>query len=349
MPTSHLTSPLLTVAVPAYNGAEFLASALESVLAQATDDVEIIVVDDGSTDGTGDVVRQFGSRVRYISQRNSGLAAARNRGHMEARGEFVAWFDCDDICEPARFALQLEVLQRYPEIGLVSTGFSAFDDKGTIAESFADRYYGKIGRSGVGPLFEASQPFESATMQGMSFPLHRGSVYRRLALGNFIHPPTVMMRSEVWHKTGPLVTGLASATDWEFLVRASRLYPFAYLDRPLLRYRRSRQQMTDDSNTLTNLPREMRAFELILKADPLLRESSEQIRGLYRYWYVSLATVAVSSDRLLAFRYLAASLRHGCDVGSFLRAAIRMLTPAFLLPVFRWARRAVVPLRNESS
>ena len=346
MSTSHgNAAPLLSVVIPAYNGADVVAAAIESVLHRLDDEAEVIVVDDGSTDATGDVVRRYRDRVRCITQVNGGLAAARNRGHSEARGAFVAWFDQDDINEPERFPLQLEVLRRYPEIGLVSTGFSAFNENGTIADSFAARYYGKIARSGVAALFPVTETFESEVIPSVTFPLHRGMVYPALALGNFVHPPTVMMRSAVWHAAGPLKAGLASGTDWEFLVRASRQHEFAYIDQSLLRYRRSREQMTDESNTRANLPGEMRAFGLILEADPSLRNATEEVRGLYRHWNVSLATALAPTDRVEAFRYLARSLRYGSDFRSFLRAAVRITAPAFLVPALRWARRRVSAAR----
>ena len=332
-------APRLSVLIPVYNAADLLVEALDSVLPQVGDDTEVLVVDDGSTDGSGDVARRYGPQVRCITQTNGGLAAARNRGHLEARGRFHAWFDHDDICEPGRFALQLEVLERYPEIGLVSSDFSAFSDAGTIADSFATRYYAKMASPGLAALYHAAEDFRGAVLPDTDIRIYHGSVYPSLAFGNFVHPPTVMMRAEVWERAGPLRPGLASATDWEFLVRASRHVPFAYIARSLLRYRRHESQLTSDTNRPAGVPGEMRAFGQILDADPALRDASDEVRKLYRHWHLTLAETAIATQRVQAFRHLAQSLTYGFDSRRFLLAALRASTPPQLLPAFGRARR----------
>lgn len=332
-------SPLLSVVIPAYNAAAYIGPAISSVLDQLDERSEVIVVDDGSTDTTVDVIRRFGDRVRCIVQANGGLASARNRGQSEARGEFVAWFDHDDINEPDRFALQIEILRRYPDVGLVTSGFSAFNAGGKLADSYDGTYYGRIRQRGIAALFPAAQLFESRTVAGVTAPLYYGSVYPELALGNFVHPPTVMMRSAVWRVAGPLKFGLTSATDWEFLVRASRLVQFAYLDRSLLRYRLSDEQMTADSNVVKNLPGEMRAFELMLEADVSLRSATVEIRAMYRHWNLSLASAIVAQNRLQSLRYLARSLQYGFDLRTFVTAALHASTPAALRPTLGRVRR----------
>lgn len=98
---------LVTCVIPVFNGERYLAEALDSVLAQTHSQVEIVVVDDGSTDGTPDVLAGYGDVIRSLRQVNAGPAAARNRGIAEARGEYLAFLDADDLWAPAKTETQL--------------------------------------------------------------------------------------------------------------------------------------------------------------------------------------------------------------------------------------------------
>ena len=108
--------PLVSCIIPVYNGERFLAEAIESVLAQSYGKVEIIVVDDGSTDGTPGVVARFGDRVSYVRQDNAGPSAARNRGLKEVRGEFITFLDADDLWEESKLEKQLARFRERPEL-----------------------------------------------------------------------------------------------------------------------------------------------------------------------------------------------------------------------------------------
>jgi glycosyltransferase involved in cell wall biosynthesis len=100
-------NPQVSCIVPAYNAAYFLKQALDSALAQTHGSLQLIVVDDGSTDATADIAAQFGGNIELISQSNCGVAAARNRGLAAARGEFIAFLDADDLWSPQKLSLQL--------------------------------------------------------------------------------------------------------------------------------------------------------------------------------------------------------------------------------------------------
>ncbi len=112
-------SSLVSVIIPTFNGARFLAQTIESALAQTYPNLEVLVVDDGSTDETPAVAASYGPRVRYVHQANAGTAAARNRGILEARGEFIALLDHDDLWEPRKLERQLPVFATDPLIGVV--------------------------------------------------------------------------------------------------------------------------------------------------------------------------------------------------------------------------------------
>ncbi|MBX3010684.1 MAG: glycosyltransferase family 2 protein [Caldilineaceae bacterium] len=115
-PTCH--PPTISVIIPVYNGEAFLAEAITSVLAQSYQPREVIVVDDGSTDQTAQVARQFGSQIRYLYRPNGGPAAARNTGLTQARGEFVGFLDADDLWPTTSLARRLQSLQENPTAGV---------------------------------------------------------------------------------------------------------------------------------------------------------------------------------------------------------------------------------------
>jgi glycosyltransferase involved in cell wall biosynthesis len=112
--------------VPVYNGARFLGEALDSILAQSLPPSEIIVVDDGSTDATPDVVAAYAKQVSYVRQVNAGPSAARNRGIELASGEFLAFLDADDLWDANKLERQLQALQRNPAAGICTTYFQNF-------------------------------------------------------------------------------------------------------------------------------------------------------------------------------------------------------------------------------
>jgi glycosyltransferase involved in cell wall biosynthesis len=131
-----MSTPLVSCIVPVFNGERYLAEALDSVLGQTYRALEVIVVDDGSTDGTPAVVRTFGARVRCVTQPNAGLAAARNRGLAAATAELVAFLDADDLWLPEKIACQMERFRARPELEVSLTHIQNFwaDDRPVAAE-----------------------------------------------------------------------------------------------------------------------------------------------------------------------------------------------------------------------
>jgi glycosyltransferase involved in cell wall biosynthesis len=121
------TTDMVSVVIPVYNAARFLADAIRSVQAQHHPQIEIVVVDDGSTDGSGEVARSFAG-VRCLPQANLGIAAARNAGVREARGTLLAFLDADDLWTPDKLPRQIEVLHEIPEASFVSGLVEQFFD-----------------------------------------------------------------------------------------------------------------------------------------------------------------------------------------------------------------------------
>lgn len=128
-------SPLITCIVPVYNGERFVAETIESMLAQTYRPIEVIVVNDGSTDSTPDVLGQFADRINVINQENAGQAAARNRGIEAANGDFIAFLDADDLWLPEKLEVQMKYLAANPEADLCTCMMVNFWENELAAEA----------------------------------------------------------------------------------------------------------------------------------------------------------------------------------------------------------------------
>lgn len=122
--------PTVSVVIPVYNSREVIGATIESVLAQTWKDYEIIVVDDGSTDGSAEVVQQFREKVTSIRQDNRGVAQARNRGIEESHGEYIALLDHDDLWHPTKLEKQVACLDEHKDVGMVITDVMHIDQAG---------------------------------------------------------------------------------------------------------------------------------------------------------------------------------------------------------------------------
>ena len=125
-------APKVSVILPSYNGARFVRKAIDSVLAQTYGDYEVIVVDDGSTDNTYEVLASYASTIHYIRQENQERAVARNNGVAASKGEYIAFLDSDDLLLPHKLAAQVAVLDAQPSVGLVASGYQYIDSDGAI-------------------------------------------------------------------------------------------------------------------------------------------------------------------------------------------------------------------------
>ncbi len=127
----------ITVLMPARNAAKYIAYAISSVLDQTFPDFELLIIDDGSTDATVRIIRQFNDpRIRLIEQQHSGISATLNKGLREANGEYIARFDADDICLPGRLEAQFHFLEHHPDYILVGSDAEYIDEHGEYLFSF---------------------------------------------------------------------------------------------------------------------------------------------------------------------------------------------------------------------
>jgi glycosyltransferase involved in cell wall biosynthesis len=180
--------PLISCIVPVYNGERYVAAALDSILAQTYRPLEILVVDDGSTDGTREMIASYGERVRYFQQRHAGPGSARNLGVSQARGEFVAFLDADDLWHPEKLARQMARFEARPELDLCVTGGRNFWIPEVIETDERSR-----------------DPQHTEPWPG------------------YVSSPTLLARRKAFERVGPFDTGLEQGEDRDWFIRAAEL------------------------------------------------------------------------------------------------------------------------------
>jgi glycosyltransferase involved in cell wall biosynthesis len=199
------TDPLASVVIPVFNGAPFVEKAVASVRAQTVKNVEILVVDDGSTDGTQAVLAELKDRfgIEWFQQDHGGPARSRNRGIAAARGEFVALLDCDDVWLPDKLEAQLKVMAR-DDVGVVHTDYEVVAEDGTVLERVRARH--------------SEEPLVKAFVGGHT------------AL-----PSTLLIRRELLTKVGALNPELYGSEDSDLTIRLYAASRFDCVNRPLVR------------------------------------------------------------------------------------------------------------------
>jgi GT2 family glycosyltransferase len=238
-----VTTPLVSVIVPTYNRAYCLPRTLDSVLAQTHSHFEIVVIDDGSTDGTGDLVaRTYGHdpRVRYFYQQNVGVTAARNQGLARARGDYVALLDSDDVWMPWKLRLQLACFRQCPELGMVWTNMEAVGPDGSVTSpAYLRTMYHAYRWFTNEQLFSASHalPADELPPELAGTRVHVGDIFSQMVMGNLVHSSTVLIKRERLEKVGRFNEALRIAgEDYNFHLRTCREGPVGLVDVPSIRY-----------------------------------------------------------------------------------------------------------------
>ncbi len=219
-----MTSPTVSVVIPTMNREGLLPRAIDSVIAQTFTDWEIVLVDDGSTDGTPRVARSYldrlGERLTYIPQDNCGCSAARNRGINASRGRFISFLDSDDEFLPHKLQRQIELFDARPETGFVYSDFSFIDLNGERHES----------------TFRAKFPLALAVpAERVSPGLYacRENLFDTLVRGYFIATIVGMVRREVLGHRIRFDENQAYSEEWLFYLHVARRCPSGFVDEPL--------------------------------------------------------------------------------------------------------------------
>jgi glycosyltransferase involved in cell wall biosynthesis len=233
--------PLISVIIPAYNASDFISQAIESVLSQSYEPLEIIAIDNGSNDHTSEVIRSYSEKVKCIRlDPNKGVTGARNVGIQSSRGELIAFLDADDQWLPGKIEQQQAILDSEPDIGLVHTDVFYWNpDAG-------DKNIRECGR-------------EQFT----------GNCYTRFFFDNHVMPSSVLLRRECLEAVGLFDEGFYVAEDWDLWFRIARRFRFAYLNYPMVLYRVHEGSLSNDHARMRQ--HELLVIKKALANDPNLK------------------------------------------------------------------------------
>jgi glycosyltransferase involved in cell wall biosynthesis len=217
--------PLVSIVVPSYNQAPYLESALQSIFEQSYQDIQVIVMDGGSTDGSVEIIKRHGKRLTYWqSEPDGGQTDAINQGFACAGGKYLAWLNADDRLLPEAVAEAVEFLEVHPEVGMVYGDADFIDEKGAIVGRFAARQ----------------------------------TDYKRLLRG-YVHVPqqAAFWRRSLWEQVGPLDSDFFFAMDYDLWVRLAQVSEIRYYPRRWAQFR-----LHGESKTLRD---DMRAWPEMLQ------------------------------------------------------------------------------------
>jgi GT2 family glycosyltransferase len=217
--------PSISVVVPCHNAAPWIAGTLRSVFSQDWPKLEVLVVDDGSTDDSVALVQRAFPQVVVLRQRKGGVAAARNAGIMAASGQWVAFVDADDVWLPGKLRAQMDLLAANPAAHMACAGWIVWpsSDPEPAAELLA----------------LALQPGEPAAADGPS-----GWIYPDLLLGCEVWTSTVVMHRDLLQELGGFGLALKIGEDYDLWLRASRVTPILRVKRPMALYRQHPASLT---------------------------------------------------------------------------------------------------------
>lgn len=216
-----MNEPRVSVIMPAFNGQLYIDEAIRSVLSQTYKNWELVLVNDGSTDGTESVIKKYLSepRIVYIKQENKGMAAARNAGIRAAGGQLIAFLDQDDFWLEDKLQLQVKYLAAHPGVFMLH-GACNILKAGKISTPL--KYH---------PLFSGAL---------------KGFVYNKLIVEDFVCVPTIIVRKEVFSEIGLFDESMIGVDDWDLCIRISKKYEIGYINKILAVYRHNELGFSKD-------------------------------------------------------------------------------------------------------
>lgn len=237
--------PLVSVVIPTYNRADLLPTAIDSVLGQTYERLEILVVDDGSTDHTKEVVRPYDDRVRYIVGEHRGPSAARNLGMRAATGEYICFLDSDDAYYPYKVQVQVEQMMAHPWIDMISTEIAAVCDRGEVIEYFLKKYLKNYDwdRWRYEDIYRYKQEVFVESC-GKNADFYAGSVFDHVLLGPMIVTTTVLFKRRILNVIGYQNEAYRFAEEYEFILRLCKHSQVGFLDLPTYQVRFHEGQMS---------------------------------------------------------------------------------------------------------
>jgi len=298
------SNPLVSIIIPAYNAEKYIQRALESALAQTYKDIEIIVIDDGSTDKTAEIIKTYQDpRIIYFFQKNQGQGPARNNGIKKSQGEYITFLDADDYYFPEKVEKQVRFLENHPEYQAVyCNALHFYSDNPTV-------FFKKKGN------------------------FHSGDIFKDLLQSSYINPNTIMVSRQILDKAGLFNENRYCPEDWELWLKISRAgFQFGYLDEDLVKV-----EIRPDSNTTMAIQwilknNALKMFENIFSSmnheEKVLYKTEEILRKM-RF---KLAVACLVGGRKKDFFKTFVSLyKYPFKIFAYLTAGLLIIIPSVLL------------------
>lgn len=280
-----MTESLVSVIIPTYNRLEYVQAAIDSVLQQTYPNYEIIVIDDGSTDGTRDVIPlKYAGRINYYYQENHGRSAARNFGASLARGVYLAFLDSDDAWLPLKLQKQVAKFSTSTASEVAAVCSSVY---------FIDKFGNLIYKKPIGRLPK----------------LHNYQMQRFFNAPIILAPPSNMLiRKECFDKVGGFDNELSYGEDWDLIIRLRQHWHFLYVDEPLMCYRsRSRflndlprqEQIPKVTDDMLRLYERIGSMNVVSRGPDFLDKFISNIYEKVAYWYFARKAYTTGMSYLL--------------------------------------------------
>ena len=250
--------PLVSVIIPVFNRPILVKTAIDSVLAQTYKNFEIVLVNDGSTDNTGNVLnnyeREYPRRIRVIHQENAGQVISRNNGIKISRGQYIAFLDSDDFWHPEKLEKQIPLFAG--RIGLVYCGINEVDEQGRVINAV---------------------PCESRM---------RGDIYHHLLVRNRMTGGSVVVTRDAIDKVGLFDPQLKAAENWDLWIRIAKEYLVDFVNEPLVNYRKHGANMSGNAELMADATKIIFQKHFpVAPTDPVLRKFYDEA---YTNYYLNL-------------------------------------------------------------
>ncbi|MBF0511928.1 MAG: glycosyltransferase [Candidatus Omnitrophica bacterium] len=278
--------PKVSVIIPTYNRGQYIQQALESVLAQTFHDYEIIVIDDGSTDNTQEILRRFKGKIRSMRQDNQGISKTRNQAISRSNGQYIAFLDSDDYWVSEKLEEQVRILDRHPHVGLVYARMPIINEQGE--------------RIGMKPSGVCGRNFKEL-----------------LEVWGDLPTSTIMTRKECFERAGLFDTSLCTMEDIDMWIRIARYYDLYEIENKVLAYyRRHEEQITNNRarvyeglvkiytkicNTCLQAPRDLMKRRIVENQYLLAKEN--YIAKEYKYAFLN-SWAAIKRHPLLGLLFI---------------------------------------------
>lgn len=274
----------ISVVIPTYNYGKYIKCAIESVLKQTYKDFEIVVVDDGSTDNTKEILYQYFSQIQYYHIQNSGPAHARNFGIENSKGKYIAFLDADDIWVNTKLEKQIEVFRKNKEVGMVFTECEVFKGNKVLKK--------KMGKK----------------------KLMKGDLASNIFIFSGVATPTVMVKKKVFENLGKFEESLTCAEDDNMWIRIASNYEVVLIDESLVMVRKHNENITIDINLILDDVKKNIEYLCSKYGDrvknkilPKIRKKKSKIflaRGYYHFSVNNYSVAKNEFSRSLKFDFL---------------------------------------------